>query len=229
MTNFYFNPATQRYHDKDTNKFMSKEKIREIINNYLIEQRESAQEINNKLFENKITLAQWEEQQAKYLKTLAVQLFKVGHPELGGHPQDSRCYGIIGARLRREYGFLRRFSRDISEAKLSQSQIISRMNQYISGLRFFFEEGKREGHKVNNWLWEKRRLSIAEHCSDCPYYASLGWQPLGSLPAITTRCQCGSNDKCYFEYSKSVTRPATNFLLEGNGWIGNQKVLTTMG
>ncbi|MDJ0579094.1 hypothetical protein [Crocosphaera sp.] len=219
MVDFYFNPSTQRYHRQSTGRFLSKNKIKEIVGDYLESQKAIARKTNQRLFEDKITLAQWEESQAKFLKNLAVQLFKIGHPELGDHFLDNRYYGMIGNRLRTQYGYLRGFSRDIADETQSQAQINARMDMYISASRFYFEEGKREAHKSNGYLWERRVLAIAEHCPDCPRYAALSWQSIGSLPAITTQCQCGPNDKCFFEYSKSLTRPVTNMLQNSFGWI----------
>jgi hypothetical protein len=101
---------------------------------------------------------------------------------------------------------------------------MARANQYIDGTYWAFEEGRRESHLSTGWLWERRRLADAMHCIDCPVYAGMGWMSIGTLPAIGTRCKCQSNDKCYFEYSKSVNKPVTasnkrNILTLKCGWL----------
>lgn len=43
-----------------------------------------------------------------------------------------------------------------------------------------------------------------EHCSDCPEFAGLGWQPIGTLPHIG-ESECGPLCLCHFEYKDSLT------------------------
>lgn len=45
-----------------------------------------------------------------------------------------------------------------------------------------------------------------EHCHDCPPLAALGWQPIGSLPAIGDS-ECGPLCLCHFEYSGPDGKP----------------------
>lgn len=50
---------------------------------------------------------------------------------------------------------------------------------------------------------EKRVLGASHnHCDDCIYYASLGWQEINSLPRPKSRCKCGSNCVCQMKYGK---------------------------
>lgn len=56
--------------------------------------------------------------------------------------------------------------------------------------------------------WERRVLGHpkTEHCHDCPPFAALGWQPIGTLPAIG-ESECGHLCLCHFEYSESLEKP----------------------
>lgn len=47
---------------------------------------------------------------------------------------------------------------------------------------------------------------LVHNCDDCPPLAALGWQPIGTLPAIGDS-ECGHLCLCHFEYSDSVERP----------------------
>lgn len=220
--NFYFNWSSQRYHYSEGEKkgqFLGKNQVRELVLDYLNRQKDKAREINEKLFNNKISLGDWELEQAKLIKTSAIASYKIGNPKLGnGSKTDAEDYGRIGRYLRDEYLYLRNFSREIANGNLTQNQINARINLYLERCKWAFEEGKRYAHKRAGYRWEMRLLGIAEHCSQCLYYAQLGWQPIGSLPGITTKCDCKSNDKCRFEYSKSLTKPQER-LLQSIGWI----------
>lgn len=48
---------------------------------------------------------------------------------------------------------------------------------------------------------ERRVLAAAEHCADCVGYASVGWRPIGSLPAIGNS-KCLSHCKCHFLFRR---------------------------
>lgn len=55
---------------------------------------------------------------------------------------------------------------------------------------------------------ERRILGVpkTEHCSDCPPLAELGWQPIGTLPAIG-ESECGPLCLCHFEYTEEEGKP----------------------
>lgn len=224
---FYFNQKTQRYHYADGPRkyeFISKEKVRGLVREHIDDTKEKVSQKTQELLSNKISLGEWETYLAQTLKETSIQFYKIGNPKLGQDPQnDFRDYGRIGANLRTEYAYLRRFSAQIADGKLSPAQINARAKQYIEGAYFNFESGKKESHKRTGWIWERRWMSPVEHCKDCPVYAAQGWVPIGTLPGIGQRCQCGSNDKCYFEYSKSAVRPVVqnqkHWLLKQGGWI----------
>ncbi|MGK7892983.1 MAG: hypothetical protein AB4372_04920 [Xenococcus sp. (in: cyanobacteria)] len=225
--NFAFDTNTQRYRytsGRNKGKFVGAGRVRSLLRSYLKSEKEKANELNDQLFNDAISLSDWERSQAKRLKSLALQVYKIGNPELGSSIYDSSDYGTIGGYLKSTYIYLRNFSQDIAQGKLSQAQINQRIGLYYEDLNYLVEESKRKSHKRSNFRWERRRLAIAEHCKDCPNYAALGWQPIGTLPAITTQCECRSNDKCYFEYSKSLSQPSNESILQRQwGWLNESQ------
>ena len=218
--NFKFDLKVQRYRYTSGRKkgsFVGEKKVKAELGKYLAKQADITQKTNEKLFKGTLPLADWEEGLARRLKDAALIVFKIGNPALGNSPFDASDYGFIGAYLKATYAYLHGFSEKIKAGELSEAQINANMRLYFNDLTFLIEEGKRKSHIRNGWRWERRLLSIAEHCGSCVRYASLGWQPIGSLPSITTKCECQSNDKCYFEYSNSLIRPSLNSV----GWIGS--------
>jgi hypothetical protein len=220
---FYYNAKTNRYHYASgdrKNEFIGAACVRELMRDYYDSRKADAREINRKLFDREISVGDWEVRQAELIKKVFIQAYKIGNPQLGSNRStDPSDYGRIGNKLKDQYGYLRNFSGEILEGKLSESQINARVDQYLDAANWAYEEGRRLTHARGGWPWEKRVMSpMAEHCSSCPGYAALGWQKIKSLPAIGTQCECRSKDKCHFEYSKSITRPKDSFL-KRNGWI----------
>lgn len=222
--NFAFDVNTQRYRytsGRNKGKFVSAGRVRSVLRSHLKQQKELAVKDNQKLFDGEISLGDWEKSQAKRLKSLSLQVFKINNPSLGKSENDASDYGFIGNYLKSTYLYLRNFSQEIGNGKLSQAQINQRSGLYYEDLNYLLEEAKRKSHQRALFLWERRILAIAEHCNSCVGYAALGWSPIGSLPKVTTQCECRANCKCYFEYSKSLSRPVNNqsILNTKKGWL----------
>lgn len=126
----------------------------------------------------------------------------------------NKDYGTVGSILKKQYYAgkgddgkpygLRHLFKDVSEDKISQAQLENRLRMYgnsgkisesISELNLKVEQGYQS---------KRRNLGIAEHCPSCIRYASFGWVGIDSpdLPPIATDCECLTNCKCSFSYSK---------------------------
>ena len=59
-----------------------------------------------------------------------------------------------------------------------------------------FNESENQGYR------EMRRITRKDRkvCTDCRYYETLGWVPIGSLPMPGVRCQCHDRCRCVIEY-----------------------------
>ena len=199
MINYSFNEKSQRYYDKTNGKFVSRNQVREAVNHNLVNKQQLAINIAQAYNSKEITNVEFEQLMAKLIKTNYIQNYKIGKPNLTASDNET-----IRQRLVEEYTYLRRFTNELGS--LSPAQITARARMYFSNLSSF-DEGSRRSYRQGGWVWERRKTSIAEHCGDCVYYASLGWQPIGTLPPVATRSACLANCKCYFEFSKSITRP----------------------
>ena len=71
---------------------------------------------------------------------------------------------------------------------------------YGQAPRGTFEEMRRRYERTSNGMTlERRILGAADHCDDCLEAAALGWQPIGTLPAIGDS-RCMTNCHCEFDY-----------------------------
>ncbi len=199
MINYSFNEKSQRYYDKTNGKFVSRNQVKKAVNQNLLNKSDLASQIAQSYNNKEITNVEFEQLMSKLIKTNYIQNYKIAKPNLTESDNE-----YIRQKLVEEYTYLRRFTNDLPN--LSPAQITSRARMYFSNSGSF-EEGSRRSYRQNGWLWERRKTNIAEHCGDCVYYASLGWQSIGILPAIGTKSACLANCKCTFEFSKSITRP----------------------
>lgn len=217
MNDFSFNPSTRNFRDNRTGKFISKARVREIVQETIKSRTERTDRITKSLLKGDITVREWEGKMASEIKTLMVQLYRVGKPDM-----DFSDYGRIGQMIRSQYARLRKFSRDIILGTQSEKQILNRARRYLAKAREAFEEGNRRGHALGN-RWERRIRTKTESCRECLAYESANWQPIGTLPRPTDRCACRDNCGCYFVYSNSRARPASTLITNGYGWLNQQK------
>lgn len=206
INEFSFNKATQQYRiTKGAGKgqFISRVAINNVMNTYKLNQKSELKSISEKLFNGELTTGQWEVEIAQLIKNTSLNLYKLNKPEL-----NQKDLGLIGNRLRQNYRDLRRLSIDVRKGNLSTKQINARANLIFQKTTTELTElAKQESHLDSGFKWEKRMLSIAQHCPDCLLYASLGWQVVGSLPNPSINCACNSGCKCYKIYSSSINKP----------------------
>ncbi len=150
------------------------------------------------LLARRISLEQWELSVAATIKDahIANGIFGAG----GVENVTQSMYGEIGSRIKQEYNYLHGFTQEIADGKLSEAQIAARLNMYANDAYGSYADTERALNMGNGMTEERAILSgDAAHCEDCIARAALGWQPIGTLDDIGDT-QCGSNDRCYFEY-----------------------------
>lgn len=203
----------QRYR-RDDGKFVSAADIEDLTKYMISKAKERTDAIANRLIENSIDLSEWTRQTALELKELHSQQYLLGRGGLMNMTQ--RDYGILGARLKKEYQYLNKFATDIRDGTLTIAQFKSRVNLYLSATDASYELSRRESHRAEGFAFERRRLGTTNNCNPCVSYAGMGWVTIGTLPAIATACDCRANCKCFFEYSREKPDGLLN---RSFGWI----------
>jgi hypothetical protein len=99
--------------------------------------------------------------------------------------------GRLGAAVRRQYEFLRRWE---AEGLPVDGRFIARAELYAGAAYGTFSDMERIKHKAAGYTEAKRVLGIAEHCPDCLEWAGK-WLPIDAVPPIgssvcRTRCKC---------------------------------------
>jgi hypothetical protein len=217
LPEFYFNSRSQRYHYRDSGAFVSQSAVDNLTARAIAQKRNEIRDLGEQLIGNLVTLEDWEKQTAQQLKHLNTWTYLIGK---GGQKNMTQSdYGKLGLRLSYEYGYLRGFAEKIRDEGLSEAQFLARLELYINKANGTKQIAVQASHKQEGYIWERRYLRAVENCQSCVSYAAMGWQPLGSLPAPTERCECQANCKCYFKFSKDLSKPQ-DMLSCKFGWVG---------
>jgi len=198
--------------DWDTNNFdgrktgwsASADEISGYTEELQAEATEQVDEITERLLADDEGLSAWEKQAATILILLLLASYSTGRG-----PDSAMDLAIMQARLRNQLSYLRGFSEAVATGDLTPAQIKARARYYPIDSSLAFDQGLRSAYRAAGWLWELNVLSATEHCRGCLNASALGWQPIGTLPAIGTR-ECRFNDACHWEFSNLVERPADN-------------------
>jgi hypothetical protein len=142
----------------------------------------------------RINLTEWQISMERRVKSLHLLTAAMEH---GGFSRLSRAdLGWIGSEVRRQYGYLANFARQLeSGAQALDGRFLARVALYAEAGRGTEREAARRLARLAGAVEERRILGAADHCKTCVGEARKGWQPLGVLKRIgdsecRSRCRC---------------------------------------
>ena len=191
---------------KRKGRFVSFNEVKTVFQTRIGQYQEQAHTIADQLFNRKIDLAAFTRRISNLYKRAGEDGYILGKPDDNTGSNDRRR---IGNFMRRQNRKFRDFVTEIDNGELSEAMIRHRLNLFFNKSNELYEEGVRQQRFSVGYRWERRRLTVAEHCNPCILYAARGWVPINSLPRVTEQCDCMANDKCYFEFSRAA-QPPTN-------------------
>lgn len=201
---FKWDEKTQRYRvtsGAGKGQFITKEAITTLEEKAIAGSGSVITKYNKELFDNKISLQAWQTGIATELRDLHLQAYALGAG--GWENLTKQDYANIKKTIDSEMKFFDKFSREISDGKLSNAQIESRSQMYANKLHSATENGRLSSHKKAGYKTESRHRTVAESCSECIQYESTGIVEIGTLPNAGEACSCRSNCKCYKQYYKT--------------------------
>lgn len=216
---FSFDKRTQRYRYKDSGKFLSKEAVRNLTRKSIEHLKPDVRTITQQLIDREITVAQWEEQTRNVLRRLHTWQYTLGIGGIRNFTPSDR--GVLNNILKKEWKYLRRLAKEINEGKLSEAQLLARVDLYVNNTDKSMSKAAFKAHKRAGYKWEQRIRTAMESCQECINYETAGWQPIGTLPDPGEQCTCKANCKCYKEFSLSDTRPTANGFISSWGWTSS--------
>lgn len=196
---FGWNQTAGRYISLITGRFVSFSNIRNQLELVITSSAGKMDNISNQLMDGSITLKQWQLQMMENIKLSHIAASASAN---GGWAQLSLADWKASSKLvEKQFTFLQKFADQIADGTQKlDGRFLQRVKMYADASRGTFEEMRRRYELLNNGKTEERRLlGVADHCNSCLDAASLGWQPIGTLPSIGESV-CLTNCHCNFEF-----------------------------
>ena len=214
---YEFSDKLGKYRNIVTGKFVSFKQVLSLLDANAAPQIKTLENLSIAVSEHKLSVSAWYMAMQQQLGRLTVQNAALA---AGGFDKlKATDFARLDKSLRDDFKRLNNFGRDLDAGKLSQAQIINRIQMYAGTARKqYYASQPRPKTKKGEVVLERRVLGAAEHCSWCTYLAGLGWQPYGILPlpgASNPDCkddQCLSHCQCRIE-RKVVSRKESAALL----------------
>lgn len=201
LERYVFDVRTGRYRDLTTGKLVSTQFVQDVVEGRIEAGRERLANFAEAVMTGRTqaTISDWQEAMAMELKAMHAQATIIG---AGGRENVTQSdWGRLGNRLRREYGYLNRFAKQITNGDLSEAQIRNRMGMYGEAIWSSFWKANRAQHDRSGFTEERRVLDDgAIHCDDCPRFARRGWVPIDTLPPPGEQSECGNRCRCSMEF-----------------------------
>lgn len=145
------------------------------------------------------TIADFQREAKAILKPATMQAALLGGG--GKNNADARLYGTAGYQLRQAYARIGTIGKQLENGDLTTAQGLANARNLALNTRQAFHKGellaRAKGGANEGW----RRLDPgANHCPDCPTYATDSWIPIGDIVAVGDGCRCGGRCRCSVTY-----------------------------
>lgn len=201
---WHWNIGASRYQDSETGRFMSRDKVRNLLDQSLSGAVNASDSLASMVADGLLSPRDWREAMRGEIKREAIRQYLMG---IGGRnvmtPAD---WGRVGAMVREQYGYLEGFYQEVAGGNLTEIQIRARAGMYINSTKEGYETAHSTVAGQAGMEQEMWNLGLAEHCGDCVNYSSMGWQPIGTFPFPgdgSTQCLTGC--KCWKSYRNPQT------------------------
>lgn len=162
-----------------------------------------AERIANRYAAGKITSVEFEEQMRALLKSGHIIASSVGRGGIGRMTQAD--WGKVGARLKKEYGYLRKFVTKLEKGKIEKAITPNRAKRYSSSIVMSYHETRRTEETISKTPIKVRLIQNSkEGCPECTADAARGWVNVEDMEEIGSRI-CGNFCLCELEFSDDQT------------------------
>ena len=200
---YLWDRARRLFRRKDTAREVPKPVVRQAIDDFGEAAKAELNRLAIRLQVGEINESEFAIKAKASIKSIHIAAASVA---LGGKDKlTPKDLGYIGSLIKSEYKYFDAMMREVgAESQPLDGTFLARVAMYGAASTKTFEAVTRRANQVSgDFDQDRRRLGKAEHCPECIEYAGKGWQPIGTLPEIGSKCSCKSNCKCYFEYRRS--------------------------
>lgn len=211
LPGYRFERGTARYRDLTSGRFVSRQRIVDLLNTQISGAEERMATLTTALAEGRLAPAAYQSAMRNELRQLHIQNAAMGK---GGFDRLTQSdYGRTGALLREDYARLTNMVRGLERGEVSVAQAVNRVQGYVGSARVNFfaaeREAMQEAQRQGGATYEERRfLSPGNICRDCDAYAAMGWQPIGVLPVPGMGSVCSYRCRCRLERREVVAEGA---------------------
>lgn len=200
-----------RYRYRDSGRLAPKKAIESLSRRWIAQIEKEATESVDKLITGSLTLEQWQRDNLERIRVTYSQELMLGS---GGYDRTSpEQFLELGRDLKNNhYPRFRAFAIELTEGKLSEKQIKSRLAKYFRSANSSFSKGQIKSQLKAGITIGKRELgSCGISCEECIAYAGMGWLPLDKIIPIGVACSCGGNCCCRIE-TKHSDNPTSDYI-----------------
>lgn len=191
-------------------RFVSLAQVRGALDRALDAAERDARALAIALRDGRISLIAWEREMRGIIK--AVHLYSYALSVGGWRQLSAAELGRVGAEVREQYRYLRKFGMEIENNLPLGGRFVARAVMYPRAGRYLQSVGQMEQMLIRGWDQERNIRYSGDSCRGCIEAERAGWVPTGSLPPPGRR-DCLGNCRCRMAYRNSVTGATT----EGEG------------
>ena len=197
-SDYTYNPATGRYRERATGRFVPAAEVRAVVDAALASSENRARSLTLALKAGSLSLDDWYAGMRREVKR--ANLYGAAAAAGGWDQLSAADFGRVGARIRREYAYLAEFAAKLADGRMPlDGQAVGYAAQYSQAGRATFyavdlerqaRRGQRECRNVRHAL---------DSCDGCIAATALGWVELARMPPPGSRT-CRRNCRCTLEY-----------------------------
>lgn len=197
---YRWSPRAARYRDPRTGRFVSQASVRRALDGAIEGAEREVRRLADDLRERRISLAEWELAMRRQVKD--VSLYSAAASKGGWAQLSPSDLGRVGAHVRGQYDYLRRFAQQIQSGEQPlDGRFAQRMSLYVRGGRSLYHRTE-EREQALRGMQEKRNIRFpGDSCAGCIAAEAAGWVPIegSDVPEIGER-ECRANCRCRWEY-----------------------------
>lgn len=190
-----FDKKTNRYRAAD-GRFISPRRVRREVDKTVEIVRKDFRALGSALANKSISVVEFHIQMEKQLRIAHSLTAAIGRG--GRKAMTAKDWGAVGNDLKKEYGYLNKFVRDIEQGKVSPARLEARAANYAAGLRSGYYNSMTKGELAAGKSLVRRVINSKEGCAECASYTD--FIPIDDMPGIG-ELECQNRCLCELEFA----------------------------
>lgn len=211
---YSYDPKSGRYRyisGPGKGQFAPREAVLAITKDYVNTKTQELKDLGTALSDGKIDLDKFQDGMSNILRVLHVNQAILGRGGLDRmQPAD---WLAVGRTLKQQYRDgkgsdgqkfgVKWLAADIKAGLVSPAQLQNRLTMYAQASKISYHKAVQANQVDLGYTLMQRFLGQCKnHCPSCYSYSVMGKRPVGDLPLIGEKCECGSNCCCSIKYYK---------------------------